>query len=85
MNSDIKTQALLLRLSTEKKLEEIIQLIKDIPVEDQVLLFVQFDDLMDEISLALRDHAIPHYALTEKASKKAPEWMNEFQENTAAT
>lgn len=68
-----------------KKLVEIIQLIKDLPANDQVLLFVQFDDLMETISSALCDHGLTHYALTEKASKHAPKMMEKFQSNTSET
>ena len=68
-----------------KKVKEIIRLIKNVPAEDQVLLFVQFDGLMKKVASALEKHGISHYALTEKDSKNAPTWMNEFQENTAET
>ena len=67
-----------------KKLDEIIQLIKDLPPRDQVLLFVQFDDLMEKVSLALSNHGIDHYALTEKAARDAPKWMDDFQVNKSA-
>ena len=62
-----------------KKLEEVIQLIKGTPAEDQVLLFVQFDDVMEKVQKALIEHHVTHYALTEKASKHAAKWMEDFQ------
>src|SRR5205814_10671379 len=40
-----------------KKIEDIVDLIRyQIPKEDQVLLFVQFDDMMDKVSTALTEN-----------------------------
>lgn len=64
-----------------KKIAEIIQLIKGIPAKDQVLMFVQFDDLMETISSALEDYGITHFALTDGAYKDAPKMMENFQNN----
>jgi hypothetical protein len=63
-----------------KKLEDIIHLIKRIPRDEQVLLFVQFTDLAKTIISALEDHKITYLALAElgNASKK----LTEFQMNT---
>ena len=64
-----------------RKIEEIINLISNkIPSEDQVLLFVQYDDLMEKVSQALHDHDIAHHALF-KGSKKLAEAMTDFQTN----
>ena len=63
------------------KLDAIITLIKKIPAFEQVLLFVQFDDLMDQIATALRAEKITFYALTEKHRKWASTMMNKFQED----
>lgn len=62
-----------------KKLEEIIQLIKRIPEEDQVLLFVQFVDLMNKITSAMKDNGITYSALSE--SSDASKELTEFQTN----
>ena len=64
-----------------KKLEDVITLIKSIPEDDQVLLFVQFDDLMEKIASALRYHKISHYAITEKSTRPAVSWVTDFQQN----
>lgn len=65
-----------------KKLEEIMDLIKrKIPVDEQVLLFVQFDDLMGKVSAALKDHGIEHSAIAEKSRRSASKLMDDFQEN----
>jgi hypothetical protein len=63
-----------------RKLEQMMQFIKGIPKDDQVLLFVQFDDLMEKVSTALNDHKISHYALTKKSAKIAATMMSAFQE-----
>ncbi|KAH0557122.1 hypothetical protein GP486_005086, partial [Trichoglossum hirsutum] len=65
-----------------RKLERMIELIKNTPGDDQVLLFVQFDDLMEKVSEALKDHRISHYALTKRLAKKAANMMSSFQETT---
>ncbi|KAI9877173.1 MAG: hypothetical protein M1830_004631 [Pleopsidium flavum] len=65
-----------------KKLEVIMDLIKrKIPVDEQVLLFVQFDDLIEKVSAALKYHGIEHYAISEKSSRYAAKWVDDFQEN----
>ena len=64
------------------KLDAIINLIKKhIPKKDQVLLFVQFDDLMQQISRVLKAENIRHYALREKAGTGAAKKMQNFQAN----
>ncbi len=63
-----------------KKLEEVIDLIKNrISDDDQVLLFVQFDDLMEKVSTALKYHRIKHYAITESSRRHASAMMDSFQ------
>ncbi|KAI9780338.1 MAG: hypothetical protein M1839_006761 [Geoglossum umbratile] len=47
---------------------------------DQVLLFVQFVDLMEKVSTALDENRISHYALTKRLAKKAANMMRAFQE-----
>lgn len=65
-----------------KKLEEVIDLIKNkIPKDDQVLLFVQFDDLLKKVSAALTEHNIKHCALSEQSRPKAFKLMDDFQQN----
>lgn len=64
-----------------KKIAEIIHLIKGIPAKDQVLMFVQFDDLMETISSALKDYGITHFALTDGAYKDTPKMMENFQKD----
>ena len=69
------------------KIEDIIHLIKHkIPPEDQVLLFVQFDDLMNKIAAALDKHEIPRKAITEKDARntKGGIIMSDFQQETSA-
>ncbi|KAI9808767.1 MAG: hypothetical protein M1825_003920 [Sarcosagium campestre] len=66
-----------------RKLESVMELIKDgIPADDQVLLFVQFDDLMEKVATALEENGISHWALTRKAGRNAAVWMSDFQNNT---
>ena len=66
-----------------KKIEQVINLIKnDVPNGEQVLLFIQFDDLMERIAEAFTRHHISHFALTEAANRggqKAAKMMDAFQ------
>jgi len=65
-----------------RKVDSIITLIKDeIPKNDQVLLFVQFDDLMEQISAALKANGISNHALVESNSQATRKNMNDFQTN----
>ncbi|KAI9724728.1 MAG: hypothetical protein M1812_000003 [Candelaria pacifica] len=66
-----------------KKLGEVIKLIKKIGKEEQVLLFVQFDDLLEKVASALRDQDIS-YSLVKKSDLKADKIIKDFQENTSA-
>jgi hypothetical protein len=67
-----------------KKLEEIVQLIKKIPENDQVLLFVQFVDLMNKIASAMKENGITYSALGENgdASKELTEFQTNFDNAT---
>ncbi|KAI9707332.1 MAG: hypothetical protein M1836_000292 [Candelina mexicana] len=62
-----------------KKLQEIIELIKGIEEEEQVLLFVQFDDLLVKVANALEDHHIS-YLVGKASGFGADKSINEFQE-----
>ena len=66
-----------------KKIDDIVRLIKnDIPSDEQVLLFVQFDDLMEKIAKAFNDHNISHHAIRENlTNSKAADMMENFQED----
>ena len=64
------------------KLDGIIDLIKnEIPKKDQVLLFVQFDDLLGQVAAALKAEKITNFAITERTKTFAADMMDEFQEN----
>lgn len=63
------------------KLDAILNLIKRIPKDDQVLLFVQFEDLMHSVARALEEENITHYAIFNSQSKNAGEQMDLFQQD----
>lgn len=63
------------------KLSDIIALINSLPNDEQVLLFVQFEDLMIKIASALEAANISNYALTKQDGRKMNLMMNDFQEN----
>lgn len=65
-----------------KKLEDIIRLIKNVPKDDQVLLFVQFLDLAKKIAGAFLDNGIKYSALGESGDPAKK--LAEFQKNTAS-
>ena len=72
---------------TEKygsKLSSIIALINSIPKDEQVLLFVQFEDLMLKIASALEAANISNYSLHKQEIRKMNDIMNDFQENQGA-
>jgi SNF2 family DNA or RNA helicase len=52
-----------------KKIENIIDLIKKVPKDDQVIVFVQFSDLMDKIEAAIEKENISIVALGKKVEK----------------
>lgn len=65
------------------KLDAIIDLIKSIPEADQVLLFVQFEDLMRSVARALHEEDITYYAIYNSQSKNAGEQMDLFQQDVS--
>ena len=70
------------------KMEAIVRLIKKIGNDDkdeQILLFAQFDGLMQDISKVLTAENISHYALIGRNSRQWSKHMNEFQSNTEDT
>lgn len=53
------------------KLETLVNIIEDdIPAEDKILVFVQFDDLFDKVQEALETYGIPTAVLSGTASAK---------------
>lgn len=66
-----------------KKLDELIKLIKEIPPADQVLLFVQFNDLLLKVESALEESGISYYAIGNNVNDVRN--MSDFQENTSET
>ncbi|KAI9883354.1 MAG: hypothetical protein M1823_004888 [Watsoniomyces obsoletus] len=70
-----------------RKLETIIDLInKRIPKEDQIILFVQFDDLMRKISDAFDVNGISHFAMLSAVKGRGNQHSNmisEFQDDTS--
>ncbi|KAI9675585.1 MAG: hypothetical protein M1817_000951 [Caeruleum heppii] len=65
-----------------QKLEQVLTLIADeIPQDDRVLLFVQFDDLMVKVARALDEHGISHFAVTKGSRRDASRMIGNFQKN----
>ena len=67
------------------KVANIIDLIRSLPNDDQVLMFIQFDDLMHQIVFALREEGISNYALTANSGRVAGNMVDDFQENRGPT
>ncbi|KAI9793644.1 MAG: hypothetical protein M1816_007539 [Peltula sp. TS41687] len=68
-----------------RKLEAVVKLIKhEIPKDDQVILFVQFNDLMLKVSKALADNGISHHCLDTGSRKSAGSLISDFQDNTSS-
>lgn len=69
-----------------KKIDDIVSLIKkDIPFDEQALLFVQFDDLMAKIARAFEENGVSHYAIRENLpNNKAADMMDSFQEDKSS-
>ena len=64
------------------RLGNIIKLIKSLPADEQVLLFVQFEDVMVKMAQGLEEAGIPNHALAKSAGgRKMVEMMNDFQDN----
>lgn len=65
-----------------EKMDDVMDLIENkIPKHDQVLVFVQFNDLMEKVSEASDHHGIKHWALTEGSRRNAYKVMEDFQIN----
>lgn len=65
------------------KVGKIIELLKhDIPRSEQVLLFVQDDRFIANISKAFEEEGISHYALADNKKASHGKWMFAFQEDT---
>ncbi|KFY42226.1 hypothetical protein V495_04619 [Pseudogymnoascus sp. VKM F-4514 (FW-929)] len=62
-----------------KKIEDIISLVKNIPDTEQVLLFVQFTDLLDKIVGAFKDKRITYLSLDKGDPAKT---LTKFQTET---
>jgi hypothetical protein len=67
-----------------KKLESLIQLILSIPTDDQVLLFVQFENMLSKCCAIFRDKGIKYYAISNKSGAKASQEMSDFQVQTSS-
>ena len=63
------------------RLGNIIELINSLPEDEQVLLFVQFEDVMLNMAQGLEAAGIPNYALAKSVGRKMVEMMNDFQDN----
>lgn len=63
------------------RLGNIIGLIDSLPANEQILMFVQFEDLMLNIASALEAAGISNYALSRKAGRQMIDMMNDFQDN----
>lgn len=62
-----------------KKIEDIVDLMQKIPADEQVLLFVQFTDLLDKIVGAFKDKGISYLALNKGDPSKT---LTKFQTQT---
>ena len=63
------------------KCGHIVALINSLPKDEQVLLFVQFENLMPKMAAVLEAAKISHYALSKSAGRQLVPMMNDFQEN----
>jgi hypothetical protein len=66
------------------KLESLAKLILSVPADDQVLLFVQFEDLLSKCCAIFRDKGIKYYAISNKSGAKASQEMSDFQVHTGS-
>ena len=57
----------------------IIDLIRSMPEEEQVLMFVQFDNLMHNIVSAVHAEGIPNYGLTASSGRVVRNMVDDFQ------
>lgn len=67
------------------KLGNIVALINSLPKDEQVLLFVQFEDVMLKMAAVLEAANISNYALSKSAGRQLVPMMNDFQENDTVT
>lgn len=65
------------------KLDSIISLISDVTKHDQVLLFVQFEPLLDVICRALEASDIGYYSISHAAVRGVASMLTDFQENVS--
>ncbi len=63
------------------RMGNIIALINSLPANEQVLLFVQFEDVMLNMARGLEAAGISNHALCKGAGQKLVEMMNDFQDN----
>ena len=63
------------------RMGNIVKLIKSLPKDEQVLLFIQFDDLMLKTAMGLEAAGISNHALHKKAGPQLVHMMNDFQDN----
>ena len=63
------------------RLGNIIALINSLSIDEQVLMFVQFEDVMLNMAQALEEAGISNHALLKSAGRKMVEMMNDFQDN----
>ena len=68
-------------LRNGSRLGNIVKLINSLPKDEQVLLFVQFEDVMLNIASGLEAANISNYALSKKAGRQMTHMMNDFQDN----
>ncbi|KZF20059.1 hypothetical protein L228DRAFT_233492 [Xylona heveae TC161] len=62
-----------------RKLEEVIRLIEGTPDDDQIIIFVQYEDLMWRVSQALEENKISHFAMLGQNGRKAADIITKFQ------
>ena len=66
------------------KLDSVVACIQKIAKEDQILLFVQFQTILDAVCAALQASGISYHAITEGGSDMAVRAVRDFQENRSA-
>ena len=63
------------------RVNQIVELINSLPEDEQVLLFIQFEDVMSEMAEVLEKAKIPNYALVKNAGRVGNERLTDFQDN----
>lgn len=66
------------------KLDSVVACIQKIATEDQILLFVQFQTILNAVCAALQASGISYHAITEGGSDMAVRAVRDFQENESA-